>query len=245
MDNANYVSLSRQSGLMKELNTIANNMANADTIGFKREGAVFSEYVAAAGATGEVNSPRHSLSMGRLAAHASNFESGSMRSTGGTFDVAVEGEGFFLVDIEGQTQLTRAGHFLTDATGRLINTDGYAVLNEAEGEIQIPIAAGTISIATDGSISADGVEIGRLGVVTAERNDLVRQGNNNWIATTGFEPSETPRVIQGFLEDSNVEPVSEISRMIEVQRFYDAGQKILEMEDSRIKQVITTIKQLT
>lgn len=245
MDNANYISLSRQSGLMKELTTIANNMANADTIGFKREGAVFSEFVAAAGATGETNSPRHSLSMGRLAAHASNFESGSMRSTGGTFDVAIEGEGFFLVDIEGQTQLTRAGHFLTDDTGRLINTNGYAVLNEAEGEIQIPLASGTISIASDGSISADGIEIGRLGVVTAERNDLVRQGNNNWVAETGFEPMEAPRVLQGFLEDSNVEPVSEISRMIEVQRFYDAGQKILEMEDSRIKQVITTIKQIT
>lgn len=245
MDNANYISLSRQSGLMKELTTIANNMANADTVGYKREGAIFSEYVAAAGATGEVNSPRHSLSMGRLAAHASNFSTGSLRSTGGTFDVAVEGDGFFLVDIGGQTQLTRAGHFLTDAEGRLINTDGYAVLNEAEGEIQIPLASGNVSIALDGTISAEGVELGRLGVVTAERNDLVRQGSNNWISETGFQPVETPRVLQGFLEDSNVEPVSEISRMIEVQRFYDAGQKILEMEDSRIKQVITTIKQIT
>jgi len=74
MDNANYISLSRQSGLMKEMTTIANNMANADTVGYKREGAIFSEYVAAAAGTEDDNTLRHSLSMGRLAAHADYFE---------------------------------------------------------------------------------------------------------------------------------------------------------------------------
>lgn len=245
MDNANYISLSRQSGLMKELSTIANNMANADTVGYKREGAIFSEYIAAAGANGEVASPRHSLSMGRLAAHASNFDTGSLRMTGGSMDVAVEGDGFFLVDVNGQTQLTRAGNFMTDENGRLITVDGNAVLDNAEGEIQIPIEAGELSIALDGTLSANGVELGRLGVVTADPNTLSRQGSNNWVAENGFEPLEEARVLQGFLEDSNVEPVSEIARMIEVQRFYDAGQKILEMEDNRIKQVITTIRQIS
>ncbi len=245
MDNANYVSLSRQSGLMKELSTIANNMANADTVGYKREGAIFSEYIAAAGATGEAASPRHSLSMGRLAAHASNFDTGSLRMTGGSLDVAVQGDGFFLVNVNGQTQLTRAGNFMTNEVGTLINVDGNPVLDAAEAEIQIPIEAGKVSIAQDGTISANGAEIGRLGVVTADPNTLSRQGSNNWIAQNGFEPLEEGIILQGFLEDSNVEPVSEIARMIEVQRFYDAGQKILEMEDSRIKQVITTIRQIS
>jgi flagellar basal-body rod protein FlgF len=245
MDNANYISLSRQSGLMKELTTIANNMANADTVGYKREGAIFSEYIAAASANGEASSPRHSLSIGRLAAHASNFDTGSLRMTGGSMDVAIEGDGFFLVDVNGQTQLTRAGNFMTDENGRLITVDGNAVLDNAEGEIQIPLEAGELSIALDGTLSGNGVELGRLGVVTADPNTLSRQGNNNWVAENGFEPLEEARVLQGFLEDSNVEPVSEIARMIEVQRFYDAGQKILEMEDSRIKQVITTIRQIS
>jgi flagellar basal-body rod protein FlgF len=160
-------------------------------------------------------------------------------------DVAIEGDGFFLVDVNGQTQLTRAGNFMTDENGRLITVDGNAVLDNAEGEIQIPLEAGELSIALDGTLSGNGVELGRLGVVTADPNTLSRQGNNNWVAENGFEPLEEARVLQGFLEDSNVEPVSEIARMIEVQRFYDAGQKILEMEDSRIKQVITTIRQIS
>lgn len=245
MDNANYIALSRQSGLMKELTTIANNMANADTVGYKREGAVFSEFIAAAGVNGQSETPRHSLSMGRLAAHASNFNTGSLRMTGGSLDVAIDGEGFFLVNVNGQTQLTRAGNFMTDETGRLITTDGNAVLDEAEGEIQIPLEAGELSIGHDGTLSANGVELGRLGVVSADPTTLSRKGNNNWLAENGFEPMEEVKVLQGFLEDSNVEPVSEIARMIEVQRFYDAGQKILEMEDNRIKQVITTIRQIS
>lgn len=245
MDNANYISLSRQSGLMKEMTTIANNMANADTVGYKREGAVFSEFVAAAGNSADTTSPRHSLSIGRLAAHADYFTTGSLRSTGGNLDVAIEGEGFFLVDVNGETQLTRAGNFMTDADGRLITIDGHAVLDAAEGEIQIPPEAGSVSISSDGTMSANGVELGRLGVVTTNLDDLVREGNNNWSTQTGFQPSETGKVFQGFLEDSNVEPVTEIARMIEVQRYYDAGQKILEMEDNRIKQVVSTIRQLS
>lgn len=245
MDNASYATLSRQSGLMKELNIIANNIANANTIGYKKEGAIFSEYIAAIGSPGSADTARHSLSMGRLAAHASNFTDGEMRATGGTMDVAIQGEGFFLVDVGGQTQLTRAGHFMTNEQGVLINPDGNAVLDAGEGQIQIPLEADKIVIAPDGSISADGIELGRLGVVTADKMDLSRAGGNNWISNGGFEPLETAHVQQGYLEDSNVEPVSEIARMIEVQRHYDAGQKLLEMEDERIKKTITSIRQVS
>jgi len=127
MDNAGYVSLSRQSGLLKELSIIANNMANSDTTGFKREGAVFSEYITAA-----------------------------------------------------QTDPT--GHFMTDQTGRLITPDGNAVLDVAEGEIQIPAEASLLQISKDGVLSADGVEFSRLGVVSATETDLTRLGGNNWLS---------------------------------------------------------------
>lgn len=245
MDNANYVSLSRQSGLMKELSIIANNMANANTAGFKREGAIFAEYIAAAQNGPGAPNLQESLSMGQMAAHASNFSAGEMRNTGGSLDVALQGDGFFLVDVNGQTALTRAGHFMTDPDGRLITPDGNAVLDAAQGEIQIPAEAGSLKISKEGVISADGVEISQLGVVTAPENGLSRIGGNNWLSAQGFEPVVQPDVLQGFLEDSNVQPVSEIARMIEVQRLYDAGQKLLEMEDERIRQTITTIRQMT
>ena len=244
MDNASYIAITRQSGLMKEMSLVANNMANIDTVGFKREGAIFSEYIVAAGGRSDTQSPRHSVSMGRLAAHSGDFIEGSMRPTGGSMDVAIEGEGFFLVNIEGQTQLTRAGNFMTDANGTLINVDGYPVLDAAEGEIQIPPDVAQIAISEDGSISGNGNEIGRIGVVTAALQTMSRQGNNNFIATEGFAPAEFPKVRQGFLEESNVNPMSEIARMIEVQRYYDAGQKLFDMEDDRMKKMITTIRQL-
>lgn len=244
MDNGIYVNLSRQSGLLKELDIIANNIANAGTTGYKREGAVFTEFVNAARNGIATNGPRHSLSMGRLGAHVSHFENGGLKQTGGTLDVAIDGEGFFQVESPNGQRLTRAGHFMTDPNGILINTEGLPVLDDAGGQIQIPQGINILAIGGDGTISGDGIELGRLGIVTALPQDMVREGNNLWSATNGTIPVETPRLLQGFLENSNVEPVAEIARMIEVQRAYDAGQKLMEIEDDRIKSVITTVRQL-
>ncbi len=245
MDNPTYISLSRQSGLLKELSVIANNIANADTTGFKRESAIFTEYVKSAAEGAMTNDPRHSLSMGRLGAHVSHFESGELRRTGGSLDVAIDGEGFFLVETPQGERLSRAGHFMTDNEGTLINTSGLAILDDAGGRIQIPQDVNILAIGGDGTLSADGVELGKLGIVTAIPQDLSREGDNLWSAANGYVPVEYPQIIQGFLEDSNVEPVAEIARMIEVQRHYDAGQKLLEIENDRIKSVITTVRQLT
>ncbi len=245
MDNPIYIGLSRQSGLLRELSVIANNMANADTTGFKREGAVFTEFIEAMGSGRPSQNPRESISMGRLGAHVSHFESGGLRSTGGTFDVAIEGDGFFLVGTPNGERLSRAGHFMTDREGMLINASGLPILDDAGGQIQIPQEVNVLAIAGDGTMSADGIEVGRLGVVTAAPENLRREGNNLWEAVNGYVPVDEPRIIQGFLEDSNVQPVAEMARMIEVQRAYDAGQKLLDIENDRIKSVITTVRQLT
>jgi len=242
MDNPSYISLSRQSGLLKELSVIANNMANANTTGFKREGAIFTEFVNATGSSQSAHNPRESLSMGRLGAHVSHFESGELRSTGGSLDVAIDGEGFFLIEAPQGQRLTRAGHFLTNNEGTLVNPDGLAVLDDAGGQIQIPQEVNQLNIGRDGIISADGIELGKLGIVTAIPQDLSREGENLWQANNGYVPVEIPQIIQGFLEDSNVQPVAEIARMIEVQRYYDAGQKLLDIENDRIKSVISNRK---
>ncbi len=245
MDNGIYINLSRQSGLLKQLDIIANNIANSGTTGYKSEGAVFTEFVKAASGGGNVNSPRESMSIGRLGAHVSHFESGELQKTGGPMDLAIDGEGFFLVETPGGQRVTRAGHFMTDQDGILINTDGHAVLDDAGGRIQIPLSVNILAIGGDGTLSADGVELGRLGIVTASPQSLTREGNNLWASAQGYVPVETPRIVQGFLEASNVQPVAEIAKMIEVQRHYDAGQKLMEIEDDRIKSVITTLRQMT
>ncbi len=249
MDNPIYVSLSRQSGLMRELRVIANNIANSDTTGFKRESAVFSEYVHNL-STPETTlnagrgAPQSSISMGRLAAHASDFESGSLRQTGGSLDVAIDGEGFFTVETPQGERLTRAGHLMTDSEGTLIQHSGYPVLDDGGGRIQIPQDVNLLAIGGDGTISADGVEIARIAIVTTDPTQLVRDGDNFWTAGAPTQPLEAPRLMQGFLEGSNVQPVNEIARMIEVQRHYEAGQKLMDIENDRIKSVISTIRQI-
>lgn len=246
MDNSSYVNIARQSGLLKELTMIANNIANISTTGYRREGAVFSEYVNAQGKAQSddgLHSLQDSVSMGRLGAHFSDFTVGEMSKTGGSFDVAIDGEGFFGVETAAGERLTRAGNFMTDRDGLLITPSGYPVLNDAGARIQIPPEASVVAIAGDGTISADGNPIGRLGLFTAAPETLQRMGDNLWEALNGSEPLAEGRVIQGFLEGSNVKAVNEIARMIEVQRSYEAGQKILDFENDRVSKTISAIRQ--
>ena len=244
MDNAGYINIARQTGLLRELDVIANNIANSGTVGYKRESSVFTEYVNSLKNQSSLDALESSVSMGRLGAHVSHFESGELRRTGGTYDIAIDGEGFFLVGTQQGDRLSRAGNFQTDNNGILVNFAGDPVLDNAGGQIQIPQNINRLVIGPDGTLSADGLELGRIGIVTAPVETLVRSGDNLWATTDGFEPVIAPRVLQGFLEGSNVEPVVEIARMIEVQRYYDAGQKIMDMEDERIKSVVTSIRQM-
>lgn len=246
MDSASFVNISRQSGLLKEMNVIANNIANAGTIGFRREAAIFSEYVVQAGtdnAAAHGNHLQNSTSIGRLGGHYSDFSTGSLSRTGGVLDLAIDGDGFFLIGTSDGERLSRAGNFLTDRDGALITPDGHFVLDDAGGSIQIPPGADLITIGGDGTISAGGEPLGRIGIVTAAPASLTRLGGNLWQAQDGFNPVENPTIVQGFLEDSNVNPILEISRMIEVQRAYEAGQKLLDMDNDLVAKTISAIRQ--
>jgi len=246
MDSSNFIGISRQSGLLKEMNVIANNIANAGTIGFRREGAIFSEFVVQAGSdntSGHGDHLKNSVAIGRLGAHYSDFSTGNLSRTGGALDLAIDGEGFFLIGTPDGERLSRAGNFQTDRDGALITPDGQFVLDDAGSSIQIPPGAGLITIGGDGTISAGGEPLGKIGIVTAPPASLTRLGGNLWQAQDGFTTVENPTLIQGFLEDSNVNPILEISRMIEVQRAYEAGQKILDTDNDLVAKTISAIRQ--
>lgn len=242
MDNAIYTMLTRQSGLMKEFSTVANNVANMATTGFKAEHGVFSEYIRNIEAGVENPNGATSLSMGRLGAHATDLSDGGLKSTGGELDMAISGDGFFQVQTPNGDRLTRAGHFMLNAERVLINPDGYPVLDTGGGEIAIPLEAANIQVGRDGTISADGIELGRVGVFTADAISLRREGNNLWTGEN-IQNVDVPNIASGFLEDSNVNPVLEMARMIEVQRHYDAGQALLNLEDERIRSVARALRQ--
>lgn len=235
MSNSIYATISRQDGLLKELQVVANNIANANTTGYKTDRAVFAEYLVRTG----TDTP--SLSMGALAGHDFDLTQGTVKFTGGKFDVAIQGEGFFALQTPAGERLTRAGSFQVSADGELITPDGASVLDAGNTPIQIPPEAVNISIAGDGTITVDGELLGQLGVFRAN-GQLQRDNDTRFTAAGGIEPVENASVLQGALEASNVSPVLEMARMIEVQRAYEAGQNVLEEEHQRINQTITAVR---
>lgn len=232
MDNTGYITLTRQSGLMREMQIVANNIANAATAGFRQEGMVFSEYVKAVEGGG-------SLSMGHGNVRQTSFVQGALEETGGTFDFAIEGNGFFLIETADGERLTRAGAFGPNGEGDLVTFDGHRVLDAGGAPVFVPPDAETIAVGSDGTISADGNFVGQLAVVVPNEPEMmVRTNGVMFRADEGFEPAESAKVMQGFLEGSNVDPISQLARMIEVQRAYEMGQSFLESEDERVRRAM-------
>lgn len=238
MDNAGYVSLTRQSGLLKEMQTIANNIANLSTGGYRREGVVFSEFIRASG--GDTESISFADANGRM----TDTSQGMLASTGGTFDFAIDGPGYFLLATPNGERLTRAGSFTPDQQGELVSNDGYQVLDIGGAPIFIPPDAKNIALSPDGTLSADGLPVTQIGVVLPQNTrDMVRESGVLFRADSGFTPTDGAILMQGFVEQSNVDPVMEMTRMIEVQRSYELSQKFLEREDDRIRSVVRVLGQ--
>jgi flagellar basal-body rod protein FlgF len=237
MDSAlSYLALNRQIGLSREMAAIANNVANLATTGFRREGLVFAEFVQAA-------APGDSLSMADLRAHFASDRPGELTLTGGQFDLAITGEGFFTIQSGGETLLTRAGAFQRSPEGLLVTPDGAPVLDDGAAPIFVPPDSVSIEVARDGTISVDGAPIARIGVVTAPAATLSRVGATAFRATAGVTPVEAPSLRQGALEGSNVDPVVEIARMIAVNRAYEQAQGLIEDEDERVRGTINRLGQ--
>ena len=229
METAGYVALARQTSLMKEMRVIANNIANANTTGFRQEGVIFAEYV-------EQGDGTKGVSMAQGTVRNTSLMQGTLEMTGGTFDVAIEGDGFFQVQTPNGNRLTRAGAFTPSAEGTLVTPDGYPVLDAGGAPIFVPPDASDLAIGRDGTISTGGRPIGQIGVVAP--NDplqMEREGGVMFRADAGVVPVDNPRVMQGFVEASNVDPILQIARMVEVQRAYEMGQSFMEREDERIR----------
>lgn len=237
MESSGYVTLSRQSGLQREMQVIANNIANSATTGFRAEGMIFSEYVRSV-------DQGPSLSMGQGNVGKTSLEQGGMRQTGGTFDFAIEGDGYFVIQTPQGERLTRAGAFSPSADGQLVTPDGYPVLDAGRAPLFVPTGAGDLSVSSDGTVSVNGAPLGQMAIVRPiDPLDMVREDGVKFIAEAGDEPAEDARVMQGFLESSNVNSLLEITRMIDVQRAYEMGQSFLKTEDERVRAAVKTLTQ--
>ena len=234
MENTIYIGLSRQIGLRREMDTVAHNIANMSTPGYKAERLMFREYVDEP-ARGE------RLSMVQDVGLARDLSEGPAETTGNPLDVALHGEGYFVVETPLGERYTRHGRFQLDAEGQLVTGEGHPVQGQA-GAITLPPGGGPVQIASDGTISNDDGIVGRLSVVTFEDEQAMRKAANG-LYSTDQDPQaiDRPSMTQGMIESSNVEGILEMTRMIQVSRSYASISRFLSQQDDLQKQMITTL----
>jgi len=236
MSSAGAASLTRQSGLLLEMQAVANNIANLSTTGFRREGLGFSEFVAA------LQPGEPSLSMATADVRLTDDTQGPLTGTGGTYDFAIEGAGYFLLESADGPALTRAGNFTPNAEGELSAPDGARLLDAGGAPVFVPPDAQSVALASDGTLSADGRPIAWIGLYApASPSDLTRRQGVRFSVAGDVQAVEGGTILQGFVEGSNVDPISEIARMIQVQHAYEMGQQFLDKEDQRVRAVLQTL----
>lgn len=235
METAGYATLSRQTGLLREMRVVANNIANSATTGYRQEGLIFSEYV-------QTSPGQESLSMARATVFNTSLEQGQLTKTDGTFDLAIEGDAYFMVETPMGERLTRSGTFSANAAGDLVTMDGHRVLDAGRTPVFIPGDAKSIKIGADGTLSADGNPLGRIGLFKpAETHAMVREDGVMFRVDGDIEETLEATVMQGFLEGSNVNAIGQVARLVEIQRAYEMGQSFLETEDQRIRDTINKL----
>lgn len=234
------------------LDVVSNNLANAATTAYKKEGLTsqsFDEVMAIKvkdTTVGNRNQYIGDLNLGvKVGESYRDYTQGSFRETGEDFDLALSGDGFFSISYtnkagETSTMYTRDGNFSMTKDGYLVTKDGDFVLGEG-GVIQLPTDAAKISIDRDGTITADGVQVDKLAIADFEDYNYIEQyGENLYRALdTATAKDATGQVYQGYLEQSNVNVVSEMVEMVTISRAFEANQKAMNAADDTLKKAVT------
>ncbi|WP_010185057.1 flagellar hook-basal body complex protein [Sphingomonas sp. PAMC 26605] len=225
MDMPSYVLLSQEQALQRRLEVAANNMANMNTSGFKAEQPVFHEYVAQAGDTAAAQTPTTSFVLDYGAIH--DLGPGAFDPTGNPLDVMIEGPGYLAVSLPaGGTAYTRAGSLKLSPTGELTAANGGLLQGEGGSPITIPPEQmGQVSIASDGTVSTPQGPVGRIAVTTfGAEGSVTPRGDGLFDGKNGTElPAAETRLTAGGIEGSNVQPIAETTKMVEILRAYQSS----------------------
>jgi flagellar basal-body rod protein FlgF len=230
MENAQIISLSRQVALQRQMDVVANNIANINTTGFKAERVLFEPDINPIARDRDFALPDQLLYFTEDWATMHDLAPGSIEQTGNPLDVSLSGEGFFTVQTPNGERWTRSGAFQIDPTGLLVDVSGNPVLGDA-GEIRFDTNETDITIDATGTVSTNVGSKGRLRVVEfANPQELAREGDNLYSGGTAQANIHT-RIIQGAIEKSNVSGVSELTQMIRVQRAYESLAAMMQRQD--------------
>ena len=238
----------------KRLDTVTNNLANASTTGFKREGLTSKSFDQMLTvklndlSVPYLNEGIGKMSLGvKIGENYTDYSQGSLKETGNTYDLALAGNGFFTIsytDKKGNTseKYTRDGEFTMDSEGYLRTLEGDYVQGEG-GAIMIPVETSEVSIRDNGDIYADGEYVDSLRIVDFEDyNNIEKFGENLYSVVDGATETEsTAAVKQGYLEMSNINVVKEMVEMITISRAYESNQKLIQTEDDMLDKSVNQV----
>lgn len=234
MDSGLYAACAALTAQTDALDTIANNLANSSTGGFRARHNSFSSVLAGSGQhLGSVLNV-DTNSYGVLKGSRLDMQAGSLEHTGNELDVGIDGSGFFAVQTKQGTAYTRSGNFQLSSTGRLVTATGDAVLGDG-GPITIPAGA-TVTISSDGTLSANGAIAGKLKVVQFSATADPQSMGGSYYTAPAKDVAASPgsQVRQGVLEGSNVNPIASVIELINAQRTMEGMRHALTMIDSEI-----------
>ena len=239
MEIASSVALSRMIAQQRALELSAANIANATTPGYRAQRLQFSDWlvrergqpdgggtVAYAQAPGTWRDPR----------------TGPVTHSGNPLDLAIGANGFFTVQTPGGPRLTRAGHFELSPTGNIVDTAGNALLNDIGQPLQLSTSDTTITVGGDGTVSSENGQIGKIGVVApASEDSLVAEGDLLLNTGAPTQPVAAPKITQGAIEESDVQPVVELTRMLDGEKTFQFLAQFLQAEGDRQQAAIDKI----
>ncbi|UUP16803.1 flagellar basal-body rod protein FlgF [Nitratireductor thuwali] len=232
-----YVSLSAQMALERRMTTLADNVANSGTAGFRAGGVTFDDVL-----TGLTNEAVSFVSTGE---DSYDTAAGALQETGNPFDFAVQGDAWFAIETPAGPVVTRDGRFTLRDTGELVTLEGHPVLDAGGAPLLLDPFAGPPEAGADGTLRQNGQLAGAIGLFSFHPGpNSVRYGNS------GFIPGNQPQpvvdqpdvgIAQGFVEQSNVNPVHEMMRLIQVQRAFEQVTTLMRDSDTALKDAIKTM----
>lgn len=240
MENAQLISLSRQVVLRRQMDVIANNVANINTTGFKGEKLAFEEYMMPVASADAFQNGNKTLSYVNDYHSAYDFSAGPTVPTGNPLDVAVNGDGWFVVQTPEGERFTRNGSFGMGPNGELVTQSGHRVMG-ASGPITFARNDTDIEISSDGTISTNNGVRGRLRLAAFENEAALKPTGDTLFEGENPQPATTARIAQGVLERSNVRGVVEITRMIDVTRTYQSVTRMMQQADDLRRKAIDTL----
>lgn len=251
MENASYIGLSLQVALRRQMDVVANNIANMSTTGFKNEKVLFVEHMVGPKGGQKTDMPGK-MSMVSDYASYRDLAAGPVTQTGAPLDIAIQGSGYLTVQTPQGPRYSRGGALSLNNEGTLVDRNGLPVLDDGGGQIQIPERTTKITIGTDGTVSVavEGQsnaqnQLGKIGLVKFDRPQFMQaQPGGLFSMTEPALPDLDSRVQQGSLEQSNVNPVLEMSSMIEIQRSYQTVSKMLDNEHERERNAIAKLSRI-